>query len=303
MNEPYAVNDHNSNLFSEIYPTSISTEIGQTETLSCLVISINGTKLEDDEVYDVAWYKNSLENQIPHNKLILTIKIISNEDLGNYYCRLKDLRTNKYSNFARAFIKLKDNGPSDFKLLNLQKQRRNKNKSQPFDSPIQNSAFHQKEKHLIDEEKSIEVIDEYEDERSQNLNASEIKISVEGLLFNITFMLENKLRLQNKKILIQNNGDIPEELGIFYFPAPLINEHDMFNYNYRLLITKFQKEILDFTNNYLAIQIGIIDEYIRNIKDEHSNNIENLNLKISKIEEKLKKEILDKKCSLTKNCV
>lgn len=288
MNESYTINDHNSNLFSEIYPTSISTEIGQTETLSCLVISINGTILEDDEVYDVAWYKNSLENQISHNKLILTIKIISNEDLGNYYCRLKDLRTNKYSNFARAFIKLKDNGPSDFKLLNLQKQHRNKNKSQPFDSTINNSAFHQKEKLFIEKDKSIEVIDEYEDERSKNLNASEKKISVEGLLFNITFMLEKKLRLQNKKNLIQNNGDIPD---------------DMFNYNYRLLITKFQKEIIDFTNNYLAIQFGIIDEYIRNIKDEHSNNIENLNLKISKIEEKLKKEILEKKFLLTNNCV
>ena len=53
----------------------------------------------------------------------------------------------------------------------------------------------------------------------------------------------------------------------------------------------------------MAIQFGIIDEYIRNIKDEHSNNIENLNLKISKIEEKLKKEILEKNFLLTNNCV
>ena len=91
--------------------------------MSCLIISLNATKHEGLQPYEVTWYKNSLDKQLSHNKLELTIQILSHEDLGSYYCRLKDTNTNVFSNFATAIIRLKNEHDSEYLLDDYEKPK------------------------------------------------------------------------------------------------------------------------------------------------------------------------------------
>ena len=102
----------------------------------------------------------------------------------------------------------------------------------------------------------------------------------------MTFISERKFRLKSQKDLIQNNIDndeIPGELSVAHFPEPLVQESEQYSYGYRQLIQKFQKDILEYTNNYLDKQLILIEKYIETLKIDHSNDIENLDSKIEKI--------------------
>ncbi len=116
--------------------------------------------------------------------------------------------------------------------------------------------------------------------------------------FNLTFISERKFRLKSQKDLIQNNIDndeIPGELSAANFPEPLVQESEQYSYGYRQLIQKFQKDILEYTNNYLDKQLILIEKYIETLINHHSKSIKNLNSEIRKIQEKIKNEDLVKK--------
>jgi len=118
------------------------------------------------------------------------------------------------------------------------------------------------------------------------------------LKFNLTFISERKFRLKSQKDLIQNNIDndeIPGELSAANFPEPLVQESEQYSYGYRQLIQKFQKDILEYTNNYLDKQLILIEKYIETLINHHSKSIKNLNSEIRKIQEKIKNEDLVKK--------
>ena len=114
----------------------------------------------------------------------------------------------------------------------------------------------------------------------------------------MTFISERKFRLKSQKDFIQNNIDndeIPGELSVAHFPEPLIQESEQFSYGYRQLIQKFQKDILEYTNNYLDKQLNLLEKYIETLINHHSKSIKNLNSEIRKIQEKIKNEDLVKK--------
>jgi hypothetical protein len=115
----------------------------------------------------------------------------------------------------------------------------------------------------------------------------------EAIKFNLTFISERKFRLESQKHFIQSNIDndeIPGELSVAHFPEPLIQESEQYSYGYRQLIQKFQKDILEYTNNYLDKQLMLIEKYIETLKNDHSKSIENLDSKIEKIQERVKNE-------------
>ena len=118
----------------------------------------------------------------------------------------------------------------------------------------------------------------------------------EAIKFNLTFISERKFRLESQKHFIQSNIDndeIPGELSVAHFPEPLVQESEHYSYGYRQLIQKFQKDILEYTNNYLDKQLMLIEKYIETLKNDHSKSIENLDSKIEKIQERVKNEILE----------
>ena len=107
----------------------------------------------------------------------------------------------------------------------------------------------------------------------------------------MTFISERKFRLETQKYFIQSNIDndeIPGELSVAHFPGPLVQESEQYSYGYRQLIQKFQKDILEYTNKYLDKQLILIEKYIETLKIDHSKDIENLDSKIEKIQERVK---------------
>ena len=101
-------NDEYPKLFTDIYPTEIGTRFGRSETLTCLVIILNKTITEGLENYEATWYKTNLENELDIKDLVFVIKNIGEKDLDNYYCKIKDKRTNEYSNnIGNSTIRLK----------------------------------------------------------------------------------------------------------------------------------------------------------------------------------------------------
>jgi hypothetical protein len=100
--------DNYPKLFTDIYPTEIGTRFGRSETLTCLVIILNKTITEGLENYEPTWYKTNLENELDVKDLVFVIKNIGENDLDNYYCKIKDKRTNETSNnIGNSTIRLK----------------------------------------------------------------------------------------------------------------------------------------------------------------------------------------------------
>ena len=95
-------------LFTDIYPTEIGTILGRSETLTCLVILLNKTLTEGLENYEAAWYKNNLENKLEIKDLVFVIKNITESDLDSYLCKIKDKRSEEFSeNIGNSIIRLK----------------------------------------------------------------------------------------------------------------------------------------------------------------------------------------------------
>jgi hypothetical protein len=95
-------------LFTDIYPTEIGTILGRNETLTCLVILLNKTLTEGLEFYEAWWYKTNLENRLEIKDLVFVIKNITDSDLDNYFCKVKDKRSGEFSeNIGKTNIRLK----------------------------------------------------------------------------------------------------------------------------------------------------------------------------------------------------
>jgi hypothetical protein len=84
-------------LFTDIYPTDIETNYGRSEILTCLVILKNKTLTQGLENYEATWYKTNLKNKLQINDLVFNMRNITDNDLGSYFCKIKDKRSGKFS--------------------------------------------------------------------------------------------------------------------------------------------------------------------------------------------------------------
>ena len=67
-----------------------------------MVIIVNETITKGLENYEASWYKNNTTNKLPVKKLLLRIRNVSESDFDDYFCLVRDKRTNETSNLAKA---------------------------------------------------------------------------------------------------------------------------------------------------------------------------------------------------------
>ena len=94
-------------LFAAIYPDKIVTLLGQRQEFTCLVIRVNKTITEGLQFYEANWYKNTTEKELPNKNLILKINRVKDSDIDDYFCQVRDKRTNELSNIAKTKMKIK----------------------------------------------------------------------------------------------------------------------------------------------------------------------------------------------------
>ena len=94
-------------LFASIYPDKIVTLLGQRQEFTCLVIRVNKTITEGLQFYEATWYKNTTEKELPIKDLILKINRVKYSDIDDYFCQVRDKRTNELSNIAKTKMKIK----------------------------------------------------------------------------------------------------------------------------------------------------------------------------------------------------
>ena len=57
--------------------------------------------------YEITWYKTNLDSKLSNKEPKLTFTNITEADLDDYFCQVRDKRSNEYSNIGKASIQLK----------------------------------------------------------------------------------------------------------------------------------------------------------------------------------------------------